>query len=144
MSPEQTARVRAILRYVQDVPPEEREAFLEATCPDLEVRAEVNRLLEERQVATDVVGERADIPASQSSRVPLLPGTVLKDRYALGRQIGKGGFGQVFLACDLQLHSRQVVVKALLEENTADPWFEKHFHEEIHALAAIDHPGVVS
>jgi len=70
-------------------------------------------------------------------------GSLLNDRYLIVRELSSGGFGKVFLAQDQQLHNRPVVVKIQLERAIDDPWFEKKFHEELRALALIDHPGVV-
>ena len=143
MTPEQAARARAICRYVQDVPRPEREGFLEATCPDPEVRAEVERLLPNHQDETIITDSPPAPSPFGSNRSTQLPGVILKNRYRIERLLGKGGFAQVFLAVDQELHSRPVVVKVLLDENSSDPWFERRFTEEIRALATIDHPGVV-
>jgi serine/threonine protein kinase len=70
-------------------------------------------------------------------------GALLNDRYLIVRELSSGGFGKVFLAQDLQLHNRPVVVKIQLDRAIDDPWFEKKFNEELRALALIDHPGVV-
>ena len=70
-------------------------------------------------------------------------GAVLNERYRIVRELSSGGFGKVFLAHDQQLHNRPVVVKIQLDHPIDDPWFEKKFHEELRALALIDHPGVV-
>lgn len=69
--------------------------------------------------------------------------TVFKDRYEVERQLGKGGFGTVYLARDIVLRSRPVVVKLLREDAWDDPWAAKKFRQEMEALALIDHPGVV-
>jgi len=59
-------------------------------------------------------------------------------------ELGRGGFGVVYLANDLQLHSRPVVIKTLLETKRGqDEWPQRKFGQEIEALARIDHPGVV-
>ncbi len=71
------------------------------------------------------------------------PGSVLKDRYRIVRELSRGGFGRVFLAHDRQLHDRPVVVKIKLDHAVEDPWFERKFSEELRALTLIDHPGVV-
>jgi len=68
----------------------------------------------------------------------------LKDRYQIERELGRGGFGVVYLARDEQLHGRPVVIKALLEHGgDQSAWFSKKFREEKEALARLDHPGVV-
>jgi serine/threonine protein kinase len=70
-------------------------------------------------------------------------GAVLKDRYEIDRELGRGGMSVVYLARDRQLLSKLVVVKVLQEEMSADAWGRKKFLQEMEALARIDHPGVV-
>jgi len=77
------------------------------------------------------------------SPIPLGAGSLLNDRYWIVRELGRGGFGRVFLAHDRQLHDRPVVVKIKLDHAVEDPWFERKFSEEIRALTLIDHPNVV-
>src|SRR5258706_1210979 len=74
---------------------------------------------------------------------PLLIGSTLEGRYLIEKRIGQGGMGQVYLAKDLQLHQRPVVVKVLLEEAYEDPYILKKFHQEIESLSRVDHPGVI-
>lgn len=71
-------------------------------------------------------------------------GVLLNGRYLLGRRLGEGGFGSVYLAQDQTMHGRLVVVKIQLHQSMDNPWFERKFSEEIRALSLIDHPGVVS
>jgi predicted Ser/Thr protein kinase len=73
-------------------------------------------------------------------------GTLLKERYRIEGELGRGGIGVVYLARDTQLLQRRVVIKVLQEssENSLHtPWFRKKFDQEIEALVRIDHPGVV-
>jgi serine/threonine-protein kinase len=82
--------------------------------------------------------------SSEADGAPVLStGEVLKDRYVIEREIGRGGFGAVYLARDQQLLSKQVVVKVLLGEASRDSWIQRKFQQELEALARIDHPGVV-
>jgi serine/threonine protein kinase len=76
-------------------------------------------------------------PASNST------GTLLGGRYLLQQEIGRGGFGVVYLAMDQQLHSKLVVVKLLLTRLIDDPWRRKRFHREVEALSRINHPGII-
>jgi serine/threonine protein kinase len=69
-------------------------------------------------------------------------GEVLKERYRLDRVLGRGGFGIVYLAHDLELHEKPVVIK-MLRDHVDRAWFLRKFDEECKALARIDHPGVV-
>lgn len=47
--------------------------------------------------------------------IQLAPGTLLVDRYKITKRIGGGGMGSVYLAEDLNLASRPVAVKEMIE-----------------------------
>src|SRR5438132_12890371 len=68
---------------------------------------------------------------------------VLNGRYLIEKELGRGGIGIVYLACDQQVNSRPVVIKVLIEQQAQNEWVKKKFHQEIQALARINHPGVV-
>jgi serine/threonine protein kinase len=73
-------------------------------------------------------------------------GLLLKDRYLIEREIGRGGIGRVYLARDRQLLSRPVVIKVLMTDGDNQAfaeWFHKKFRQEMEALVRINHPGVV-
>src|SRR6266853_5856597 len=80
---------------------------------------------------------------TETPRVTGLIGTVIDGRYAIERMLGHGGMGQVYRAKDLQLHSRPVVIKLLLEEADNDPYRRQKFQQEMEALSRIQHPGVI-
>jgi eukaryotic-like serine/threonine-protein kinase len=79
-------------------------------------------------------------PEVTENRVP----NILKGRYLLGPELGRGGFAITYLASDLEVASRTVVVKVLNEYRSADAWSLNKFRHEMEALARIDHPNVVS
>lgn len=86
----------------------------------------------------------AEPPAADPSNQYL--GLLLKDRYLIEREIGRGGVGVVYLARDKQLLLRPVVIKILFTANadqTFTDWFQKKFRQEMEALARISHPAVV-
>ena len=60
-------------------------------------------------------------------------------RYRLGQRIGAGGFGTVYEAQDERL-GRSVAVKAIPADGRAD----ERAKREAHAVARLDHPGIVS
>ena len=82
------------------------------------------------------------IHASVSAGTSLV-GNELNGRYLIERELKRGGFGIVYLARDLQLHSRPVVVKVLLEDAYKSEYVVQKFRQEMEALSRIDHPGVV-
>lgn len=73
----------------------------------------------------------------------IYPGALLKNRYLVERELGKGGIGVVYLARDQQLLLRPVVIKVLQESWSDDTWIKNKFNQEIESLSRIDHPGVV-
>ncbi|MEP7366114.1 MAG: protein kinase [Acidobacteriota bacterium] len=69
---------------------------------------------------------------------------VLKNRYAVDRELGRGGMSVVYLAHDRKLLNKPVVVKVLLEKQNQNEWVRKKFMQEMEALARIDHPGIIN
>ena len=69
--------------------------------------------------------------------------TVLGGRYLVERKLGQGGFGIVYLASDIKVVSRKIVVKVMNNKELTSDWRKKKFRQEFEALARIDHPGVV-
>ncbi len=63
-------------------------------------------------------------------------------RYALIREIGRGGYGIVYLAFDTQLN-RQVAIKIARPELVADAEGIEQFRRESRAAATLDHPGII-
>jgi serine/threonine protein kinase len=105
-------------------------------------------LREESQKVGPAEPSAAQIPArlttpGASSNSILDTGTPLQGRYAIEREIGRGGIGAVFLARDTKLHSRLVVVKVLLDDMAQDAWVYKKFQQEVEALTRIEHPNIV-
>jgi predicted ATPase len=70
------------------------------------------------------------------------PGTVLRDRYRLDSEIGRGGMGVVYRATDLELQ-RQVAVKILSANSTHTDGRERLLREA-RATAALNHPHIVA
>ncbi len=76
------------------------------------------------------------------------PGWLLADRYSIERQISSGGWCDVYLAKEPNLHHRSVAVKVLRagrvsQDRRNDPWIKRQFFMEMEALSRINHPNVV-
>ncbi len=70
--------------------------------------------------------------------MPLALGSILKDRYRIEEQLGKGGMGAVYLAHDLTLDLRV----ALKENLSINPDSEEQFLREARLLAELRHPNL--
>ena len=67
----------------------------------------------------------------------------LGDDYELLEKIGSGGFGRVYRVRDLGLE-REVAIKVLHPELTADPGVMERFRREAQLAARLRHPNIVS
>ncbi|MEZ4587294.1 MAG: protein kinase [Gemmatimonadales bacterium] len=67
---------------------------------------------------------------------------LLKGRYSLDREIGRGGMATVYLARDLR-HDREVAIKLLQPELTT-PVTAERFLREINITAKLQHPHILT
>jgi eukaryotic-like serine/threonine-protein kinase len=68
--------------------------------------------------------------------------TVLDNRYDVGRPLGSGGMGEVFLARDRVL-GRDVALKVLRTQYAGDSEFAERFKREARSAASLSHPNIV-
>lgn len=138
------------------MPPSQRGAFVASACNrDPALLQEVTSLLEVEQSSGDFLESPVfeiglKIISSNNRRIATAPspdnliGRTIEERYLVEKELGHGGMGKVYLARDLKLHNRPVVIKVLLEASLHDPYVVKKFRQEVEALARIDHPNVVN
>ncbi|GAA4810225.1 hypothetical protein GCM10023200_55000 [Actinomycetospora chlora] len=70
-------------------------------------------------------------------------GSLIGDRYRLGRRIAVGGMGEVWEAEDTRL-GRQVAVKILKAELTGDPEFLHRFRTEARTAGSLNNSGITA
>jgi hypothetical protein len=85
------------------------------------------------------------LAGSDGTARPLQPGQVLRKRYLILRQLGRGGFGSVYQAQDRRHRNRLVAIKEIVashldERATAEAIGA--FHQEASLLSALRHPGL--
>ncbi|PYS24117.1 MAG: hypothetical protein DMF72_06185 [Acidobacteria bacterium] len=97
------------------------------------------------QLETVTLNETSTAPLNETTlpQQANLDGRVLDDRYRIEKELGQGGVGVVYLARDLKLHDKPVVIKILLDRSLQNSWVVQKFQQEKEALARVDHPGVV-
>ena len=81
------------------------------------------------------------LPDELRTSAPAL-GSILRERYRLDSELGRGGMGIVYRATDLELH-REVAVKVLsASASTSDA--RQRLVREARAAAALNHPHIVA
>ena len=147
--------VGALLERVRDVPPEERDTFLDRHGMDDAVREEVRSLLwAEKEAGHFFEGLAPAVPLfvaesedaavrSAASSDPL--GLVGEDvgRYQIERHLGGGGMGIVYKAHDLEL-GRSVALKFLPPYLATSVEAEKRFVREARAASSLDHQNIAT
>jgi len=68
---------------------------------------------------------------------------IVKGRYRLIRELGRGAFGAVYLAKDTHENDREVAVK-MLATRISEPAQQKAFRDEANLIAGWNHPNIVN
>lgn len=125
------ARVEILLDAALDLPPEQRDEYLERECDDAEMRAEVLALLQ----AADASEGFLEAPALGEDH-----GGRELGPWRLERRLGRGGMGEVWLAQRVDgRFEQQVAVKLLRYPDGADL---QGLLREQRLLARLQHPNI--
>ena len=147
MTPERWRAVKAVVQDALAHPPAARPAFVAVACgDDAELRAEVESLLAGPDTgagdddflappAAAAVGAAGDTDAAGRLTA------ALAGRYAVERELGRGGMATVYLARDLR-HRRPVAIKVLHPELSAALGPER-FRREIETTAGLQHAHIL-
>jgi len=144
---ERLAKAEALFHEALELPPKQREAFLQKACgDDAELRHEVVALLRASGVAdhwlkdADCAAGDPSVESPLSDSISEGPGTVI-GRHKLLEQIGEGGFGVVYMAEQERPVRRKVALKIIkLGMDTRS--VIARFEAERQALALMDHPNI--
>ena len=120
---------RVILRALRPTP---RERYFTAT-----------EMLEDFVSDAGVFHEPAAAPATSEKGFERRLRRAFGDDYELLEEIGAGGFGRVYRVRDLGLE-REVAIKVLHPQLTADPGVMERFRREAMLAARLRHPNIVS
>lgn len=150
-------RIQEIYHSALPVPPGERCDFVARACDfDLDLTKQICSLLKADESSPEFLKapvfdlglrifsrnltESSDISDSDDHLV----GSIVDDRYVVERRLAKGGMAQVYLARDLSVDPKRVVLKVLLDESLRNEEIVRKFQGEKKALAHVAHPGVVT
>lgn len=140
MRPERFEAIDELLGWALELPPDERQAFLERECQDRpETRAHLERLLAADQAAANLLeGPWRALTLVEPDVEPGAP----FGPYRVEREIGRGGMGTVFLGSrDDGEYERRVAIK-LLGQGRFRPGSLARFKIERECLASLEHPGI--
>lgn len=106
-----------------------------------EFASELERLLQCHEAAAGFLDAPASLPASASMPRALNAGDILADRFLIEQFLGAGGFGEVYLALDQELH-RRIAIKTLRPEYAGDASFIARMKDEIVIAQTVSHPNL--
>jgi tetratricopeptide (TPR) repeat protein len=145
-------RLEEAFHRAQSTPDEERAALIEASFPDEPVlRRRLERMLASagapsstrslgqevlEQAQEDALAEEVGAQRPKGRRVGQQLG-----RYRLLEFRGEGGFGEVYLAEQMEPIRRRVAVKVLRMERSSGG-SPARFRSEVASLARLEHPGI--
>ncbi|MEZ5355255.1 MAG: protein kinase [Bryobacteraceae bacterium] len=144
MTPEQVRgkTAKALFLAAVQLPPEEREAFLQPTAErDPDLAREVRELLSYDEGSDDILDQSIlaslEIEA-EPERLELPEGTLLAGRYRIEGPLGSGASSDVYRGRDELLAGKKVAVKLLRHQAGGAAFFR-----EMEALARINNPGIM-
>ena len=147
MNPDRYDRLRELFLGAQRLEPAERRAFLEDACPDdASLVEDVEGLLRNQELASRflespalgegfALGEPGELGEAESGAPRRIGG------YAVGRLLGRGGFGEVYEAEQLEPVRRSVALK-MIRPGMDSRHVLARFEAERQALAVMQHPGI--
>ena len=161
MTAERWSELQRVVDGALDLPAEERAAYIGRECArDAVLREQAARLVAACERAVEA-GALLGAPAAAFA-APLFDGLATRDvaqadhrraaladalraaltgRYAVERELGRGGMATVYLASDLR-HERAVAVK-VLERSLVAPVGGERFLHEIRTAARLTHPHIL-
>ncbi len=146
VAPDRWQRIEQLYHSTLGRASSERAAYLAAECAgDEELRREVESLIANVSASGTFLERRAvEVAAQQyvSTVTPDLVGRKL-GRYEVMSRLGAGGMGVVYRARDTRLQ-REVALKVLPAQCTADVERKRRFELEARSASALNHPNIVT
>lgn len=146
MTPERFRLIEELFHEALDLPPRERDAFINHRCNgDSNLVAAVRKLLAADAEDSPIAHARAEIGRVVNATLAGAgesPGDRI-DRYVLKDAIGEGGFGVVYLAEQVAPVRRDVALK-IIKLGMDTRQVISRFEAERQALAMMTHPGIAT
>ena len=141
MNQERRKLIDELFLSAVELPPDQRSAFLSASCPDGQIAEEVASLLR-----FDAGGESPLERVVQEAAVSLIASEQLVGArlgpYRIAEEIGKGGMGAVYLAFrDDDAFEKRVAIKVVKRGMDSESVLDRFRHER-RILANLNHPNI--
>ena len=137
-------QIEELFHAARDKVASERQAFLDSTCANNELRTAVDDLLTLYDHST-VPSTIHDVPTQRYTGDE--PGTSIIGRsigrYFVDSFVGRGAMGEVYLAFDQHL-PRKIALKVLPARFTHDSTRLQRFVLEAHAASSLNHPNIIT
>jgi serine/threonine-protein kinase len=141
VTPERWQQVKRVLASALERRPESRDRFVAEACgSDAELRAEVDSLV--RAHSLELIATATESPSARGPRSRLEPGMRV-GAYQVVALLAAGGMGEVYRVVDTRL-GREVALKVLPDAFAADPGRRARLEREAQAVAALNHPNIVT
>src|SRR6478672_8164197 len=146
MQPERWEQIDDLFQSAVEHAPEDRVAFLEEACRgDEALCREVKSLIACYEPAQGFI-ESSAFEVAPELLTDARPGAMVGEsigHYRVESLIGVGGMGEVYLARDERL-GREVALKFLPEQLTADKMQLSRFKSEARVASALNHPNILT
>jgi serine/threonine protein kinase len=135
-------RIQALFHSVADLPAQQQLSALQTECSDQSLVDEVLAMLAQDRTAAGMLDAGVERLADQILSVPSGPAGTLKNIgvWQIGRVLGEGGMGVVFLATREDLGT--VAAIKVLRDAWISPARRERFALEQRMLASLDHPNI--
>ena len=136
------SRVRTTFHAAVELPPGERQAYLDEACGDDEaLRREVASLLAEADDADCPIERQAEHMGRWLGGRPVAEGTRV-GVYEIVRELGRGGMGTVFLARRADGQYQHDVALKMIRRTVDASGLESRFRRERQILASLAHANI--
>ncbi len=147
MKPERWQQIDSLLDAALELEGADRAAFLDDNCGgDEELRQEIESLLAAHEASKSFIETSALNVAARllatDDETTLAAGDAI-GHYEIRSLLGKGGMGEVYLATDTTLR-RNVALKLLPADFTADKDRLARFEREAYAASSLNHPNILT
>src|SRR3984893_18410327 len=135
-------RVKRILTDALEHPlPEDRTAYIERSCGgDTTLMREVEALMALSTRSLDEMADNTPVALARTSSAEPIGRRI--GAYEIGREIGRGGMGAVYLAKRADGQFEKEVAIKLLKRGTDTDEVLRRFHAERRILGRLDHPNI--